>query len=108
METLLGARGAIPSKTVESGMLILIHRLYLPCLNFISGLTDYKRSPNTKLIMFGTYMDYEAVGNEVVPTVGTSLKEVFPNAGRICFTIDHLLENPQHIRNVLAYTVDTC
>jgi hypothetical protein len=107
METILAARGAIPSQRPEEAKLILIHRLYLPCLNNIPCLTDYKRGAGAVILLFGSYLDYETVGKEVKPTFGTGLKEIFPNAGKICFTVDHLLENPHHIKNILAYTVNT-
>jgi hypothetical protein len=107
METLLSVRGAIPAQRREDAKLILINRLYLPCINNIPGLTDHKRRDST-IILFGSYLDYETVGKTVKPTFGTGLKLIFPNGGRICFTVDHLLEHPLHIKNILAYTVALC
>jgi hypothetical protein len=106
MEVLLGKRGGTPTPTLQPKMTVLIHRLYQHLLNYIPGLTDYKRI-NAKIILFGSYLDYETFGESVRPTFGIGIKEIFPNAGRICFTVDHLVENPQHIKSILAYTVST-
>jgi hypothetical protein len=105
MENILHTRGAIPAKQIKDTALILIHRLYKPCLNYIPGLTEHKRTRNAEILMFGSYLDYEWDGIGVNPVFGSGVSKIFPHAGVICFTIDHLLVNPQHIKSILAYNV---
>jgi hypothetical protein len=104
MEVLLSKRGGIPTPKLHPKMTVLIHRLYQHILNYIPGLTDYKRMDG-KILLFGSNLDYETVGESIRPTFGVGINEIFPNGGRICFTVDHLVENPQHIKSILAYTV---
>ena len=106
MENILYTRGAMPSPQREKAILVLIHRLYQPCLNYIPSLTEHKRR-NADILLFGSYLDYAMEGDTIKPVFGSGISKIFPNAGMICFTIDHLLENPQHIRSILAYNVDS-
>ena len=104
MEMILRTRGCILAQQRERAALVLIHRLYQPCLNYIPGLTEYKRR-NADIILFGSYLDYEIDDNWVKPVFGSGLSKIFPSGGRICFTIDLLLEDPQHIQTILAFNV---
>jgi hypothetical protein len=104
METILSTRGAIPAQERDRAVLVLIHRFYQPCLNYIPFLTDHKRR-GAEIMLFGSFLDYEIVDDFAKPVFGSGISKIFPNGGRICFTIDHLLEQPQHIKSVLAYTV---
>ena len=104
METILATRGAVPSKERHLAGIVLIHRSYLPALNHIPDLTEHKRR-NVDILLFGSYLDYEMIDGQVKPVFGSGVSKIFPNAGLICFTIDHLLENPQHIKSILAYNV---
>ena len=105
MENILNTRGAIPASHTKDAALVLIHQLYRPCLNYIPGLTEHKRARNAEILLFGSYLDYEWDGTGINPVFGSGMKKIFPSAGIICFTIDHLLENPQHIRTILLYNV---
>lgn len=106
MEMILAARGAIPALERQPPGLVLIHRSLLPCLNYIPDLTEYKRR-NIDILVFGSYLDYEVEQGEVRSVFGSEVSKIFPNAGLISFTVDHLLENPQHIKYILAYNVNS-
>lgn len=106
METILATRGAIPSEERHLAGLVLIHRSFLPCLNFIPDLTEHKRR-NVDILLFGSYLDYEIQDGEVKSVFGSGVSKIFPNAGVIVFTVDHLLEHPQHIKSILAYNVSS-
>lgn len=104
MENVLSTRGHIPSQERDKAKLVLIHRLYQPCLNYIPGLTEHKRR-NADILLFGSYLDFEMIDHSMKPVFGSGITRIFPNAGKICFTMDHLLENPQHIKSILMYNV---
>jgi len=104
METILATRGAVRTSHAEAAKLVLIHRLCLPCLNYIPGLTEHKRRA-ADILLFGSYLDYEIMDYTVHSTFGSGISKIFPNAGVICFTMDHLLEQPLHIRHILVYSV---
>jgi hypothetical protein len=104
MEHVLATRGAILSSEPKEASLILIHRLYQPFLNYIPGLTEHKRR-QTDILLFGSYLAHELVGGTVMPVFGSGITKIFPHGGIICFTIDHLLENPLHIKSILAFNV---
>jgi hypothetical protein len=105
MESILATRGAVMTNQGEVPKLVLIHRLFLPCLNYIPGLTDCKRHGAVDFLLFGTYLDYDTVDDAVQPTCGSGIHKIFPSSGIICFTITHVLEAPLHIRQILAYRV---
>lgn len=105
MENILNTRGAIPSQERDKAVLVLIHRLYQPCLNYIPALTEHKRR-GAEILLFGSYLDYEMIDDFAKPVFGSGISKIFPNGGKICFTVDHLLENPQHIKSILTYTVN--
>jgi hypothetical protein len=104
IENILNTRGAVSTLHREKAQIVLIHRLYQPCLNYIPALTEHKRR-SADIFLFGSYLDYEMRDCSVKPVFGSGMSRIFPNGGRICFTIDHLLENPQHIRNIIMYNV---
>lgn len=104
IESILATRGSIPAVQRHGAKLVLIHRFYLPIFNYIPSLTEHKRRA-AEILLFGTFLDFEMVDGTAQPTFGSGISKIFPNAGVICFTIDHLLENPQHIRHILAYVV---
>ena len=105
MEAILATRGLVPSPVREEARIVLIHRSYLHCLNYIPDLSEQKRRYDTEILVFGTYLDYEMEDCQVKSAFGSDVLKIFPNSGRICFTVDHLLENPQHIKSILAYNV---
>jgi hypothetical protein len=106
METILATRGAKPSVRSEDANLILIHRLYLPILNYIPGLTDHKRSKGQgHFALFGSSLDYETVDDTVQPIFNFGLQLIFPYGGVICFTSAVLLESPQIICPLFEYLV---
>jgi hypothetical protein len=107
MENILATRRAVVAAEKSDGRLILIHRLYLPYLNYIPSLTQHKRQPETNLFLFGSYLDYETVDDRLQGIFGTGITRIFPGGGFICFTIDYLLENPQHMNSVFSYVVIT-
>lgn len=104
MEVILATRGAIPAPERHLAGLVLIHRSLLPCLNYIPDLTEHKRRP-VDILLFGSYLDYELEDGNAKPVFGCGVSKIFPNAGLICFTVEHLLENPWHITSILAYNV---
>jgi len=105
MENILATRRAVPATDQKAARLIVIHRLYAPCLNYIPSLTRHKRNAETNILLFGSYLDYEMVGDMLKPTFGSGITKIFPRGGIVCFTMDYLLENPQHIKRALAYVV---
>jgi len=105
MEAILATRGFIPSPVREEARIVLIHRSYIHCLNYIPDLSEQKRRNDTEILVFGTYLDYEMQDCQVKSAFGSDVLKIFPKSGRICFTVDHLLENPQHIKSILAYNV---
>ena len=110
IERILASRGAHQA-VAQKGQagLVLIHRIYTPCFNYIPGLTDLKRLPGgTNIFLFGSYLDWEEVDDEVVQLYGFGCMKIFPGAGIICFTMDHILEDPHHIKSILAYNVYSC
>jgi hypothetical protein len=104
IENILSTRGAVQTSQREQARIVLIHRLYQHCFNFIPGLTEHKRR-NADILLFGSYLDYEIVEHSVKQVFGSHISKIFPGGGRICFTADHLLENPQHIETILKYNV---
>jgi len=90
---------------IREAVIIMIHRLYQPILNFIPSLTEIKCAGKKDIFLFGSYLDYETVDGNVAGVFGSELMKIFPSGGRICFTMDHLLENPLQILRILEYTV---
>jgi hypothetical protein len=128
METFLYSRGGHPSSEPTKASVLLINRLYQSCLNYIPHLTTLKRRqldwpPKAKpksqevphktqgkfqeveIYLFGSYLDHQMEGDTMKPSFGNGLTRIFPGGGIICFTIDHLLEYPQHIKSIISYNV---
>jgi hypothetical protein len=128
METFLYSRGGHPSSEPTKASVIVINRLYQSCLNYIPHLTALKRrqvhwqqkgkmksqemQPKTpdkyqevEIYLFGSYLDYQMEGDTMKPVFGNGLTRIFPGGGIICFTIDYLLEYPQHIKSIISYNV---
>ena len=104
MENILHTRWATPVEKPEESSLVLIHRLYQPCLNYIPMLTEHKRR-NADILLFGSYLGFETNDNSLEAVFGSGISKIFPNAGRICFTLDHLFENPRHTDAIFSYSV---
>jgi hypothetical protein len=128
MENFLYSRGGHPSSEPTKASVVLINRLYQSCLNYIPHLTTLKRRvldwppkpkpksqevpPKTQgkyqeveIYLFGSYLDHQMEGDTMKPVFGNGLTKIFPGGGIICFTIDHLLECPQHIKSIISYNV---
>jgi len=128
METFLYSRGGYPSSDPTKASVVLINRLYQSCLNYIPHLTALKRRqlswpPKVKskgpeaqsktlskyqemeIYLFGSYLDYQMGGGSMKPVFDNGLTRIFPGGGIICFTIDYLLECPQHINAIISYNV---
>jgi hypothetical protein len=104
METILATRKAVRAIGINDPRLIMIHRLYLPYLNYIPFLTKYKRH-DTSIFLFGSYLDYEMVGDRLQPVFGSGITRIFPGGGIVCFTMDYIREHPQHLQRIISYVV---
>jgi hypothetical protein len=102
MQQIMAARKAVPSD--NGAAFVMIHRFYQPILNFIPVLTDFKRE-KTEFYLFGSYLDFEIVDDKAQSIFASEPTKIFPNGGRICFTMDHLLENPLHILKIVEMMV---
>lgn len=106
METILATRGARPTARREDASLILIHRLCLPIINNIPGLTELKRGKTYgHFLLFGSSLDYETVDDTAHPVFDFGLEFIFPHSGIVCFTSPVLLEHPLFIIPLLEYVV---
>jgi hypothetical protein len=104
MEMILATRGARPAAKREDAVLVLIHRLLLPILNNIPGLTEHKliKNPLGQIMLFGSYLDYEMVDDIVQPVFDFGISPIFPASSVVCFTNALLLENPQYVKPILV------
>ena len=127
MEAFLYSRGGYPALDPAKPQVVLINRLYQSCLNYIPHLTALKRRQicwprkgkpksqdenqnksqfqEVEIYLFGSYLDYHTEGDTIEPVFGCGLTRIFPGGGILCFTIDYLLEFPQHIKSIIAYNV---
>jgi hypothetical protein len=104
MEMILSTRGARPAVKREEAVLVFIHRLLLPILNNIPGLTKHKAIKNQfgRIMVFGSYLDYETVDDDVQPVFDFGMSQIFPSGSLYCFTTAVLMENPQFVKSILV------
>jgi hypothetical protein len=104
MEMILATRGARPTGKRENAVLVFIHRLLLPILNNIPGLTQHKlcKEKYANIMVFGSYLDYEMEDDVVQPIFDFGMSPIFPSGTLVCFTTALLLENPQYIKAMLV------